>query len=321
MKRTAPSGVILNVRGAAYRRRMHATPYVDAPPATQWAQPRPTELNPQLWATHRPTDETFATLELPAGTVIRRHDGSPLAWMSAVGQEGLAELWLRCAKQFPETGLWPVLNDRRWLKEDPEPFDTNRGWEFLGNNGKPYWRAPYAVPDDVYDAFNLPDRENYFGDPDWLPVSFHNRMNEIDLRVTDMELADASSIPTDALARLTTPRNAEQLTLVACRRPADSVLILDFGVANGDATLGIFCGVLRSWETRFGVVPVMLQPAWTAFQVLAPPTDDLTIDRLAAEIYSFAQDSAIQGGFYTAPDTRVTERQLAQSHSWLIWWD
>lgn len=185
------------------------------------------------------------------------------------------------------------------------------------------WLDPYAVPSDVYDAANTPDRRYYFHD-DGGSGFFRELMNDCGFEEADMKLARASTLPADPLGRLTTPENPDRLTLVACRRPADAVLLLDFGVANDAATPGIVTGVLRSWESRFGAVPVRLDAAWTSFQVIAPPTDPTQVERLAAEIFCFAVDSAIQGGFYLrTPDgpARASAQELARSHEWLIWWD
>lgn len=112
------------------------------------------------------------------------------------------------------------------------------------------------------------------------------------------------------------------MTLAACRRPADAPLILDFGVANDDATPGMFTGVLRSWETRFGLVPVILTPDWTLLQVVSPPSDLVDIERLSAEVFTFANDSALQGRFHI-DDRRhaVPVQEMVRSREWLIWWD
>jgi hypothetical protein len=56
--------------------------------------------------------------------------------------------------------------------------------------------------------------------------------------------------------------------------------------------------------------------------VLAPPTDDTQIDRLAAEVLSFATDSGVQGGFHRWYGDRAGDaRGMVQSSQWLIWWD
>lgn len=94
---------------------------VDAPPATGWHETRPEGLDPQLWAHARPTDEVLARLSLPDGAAVHGRDGRLLGWESASDVGGdLGELWLRCARMFPRTGLWPVCNAldidpvRRW---------------------------------------------------------------------------------------------------------------------------------------------------------------------------------------------------------------
>lgn len=172
----------------------------------------------------------------------------------------------------------------------------------------------------MYDAANTPDRQDYLDDAPG--YSFRELMAEFGVTDTDRTLAEASKIPAAPLLGLVAPAPHERVTLVACRRPADAVLLLDFGVPNDNATPGIFAGVLRSWEERFGVVPVLLDPGWTAFQVLAPPTTEGQIDRLAAEVFAFAADTAVQGGLHSVyGEPSLAVRELVQSKQWLIWWD
>ncbi len=193
----------------------------------------------------------------------------------------------------------------------------------MREDGTPDWLDPYAVPRDVYDGVNVPDRGTYFHvSPEAHPDHFREAMEEFGLPATKT-LARASRLPGEPLGRLMAPEHSERLSLVACRRPADAALILDFGVANGVATPGIFAGVLRSWEERFGIVPVMLRPSWTSFQVTAPPTDDAEIDLLAAEVFCLATDSGLQEGFYLnhGYQSPVNAQQLVRSRQWHIWWD
>ena len=289
---------------------------VDAPPASGWNAERPEGLAAQLWAHARPDDVTLGGLGLPDGTVIRGADGSVLGWESAPELEAdLSKLWLRCAQSFPSTGLWPIC--------DTGPLRPFRAWD-LGrtDTGEPFWLAPYALPTDVYDAVNTADREDYFRDGGDDPDFFLTLLQDFGLAQTGMQLAEAERMPTDPLSGLLPPPPPQRLTLVACRRPADAALLLDFGIPNDAVTPGIITGVLRSWETRFGVVPVTLDLAWTAFQVLAPPTEATQIDRLATEVFSFASDTGIQSGFHPGHlDRQCDARSMVQSREWLIWWD
>lgn len=287
---------------------------VDAPPASRWSEPRPAGLAPQLWAHTRPTDATLAGLQLPSGIATYGDDGRLLAWRSAPGAlPDPGELWLRCARQFPETGLWPLCGSN-W-----SDFATERAW------GQ-HTSDPYALATDVYQAAALSDRSD-----DDEPDFTRELLEGFGLKDTSMTIARRPPWPKDPLSRLVAPDDANypahpewpgELTLAACRRPADAVFLCDFGVTNNSATPGIFAGVLRSWEMRFGVVPSMLRPSWTAFEVIAPPTDDAEVDRLAAEIVYFAMDSAIQGGFHIpGEDGNVRAQQMVRSREWQIWWD
>ncbi|KRC46539.1 MULTISPECIES: DUF4253 domain-containing protein [unclassified Nocardioides] len=277
-----------------------------------WSDARPAGLAADLWAPVRPSQSTLGELGLPDGNEVYGIDGHLLGWEAAAEVvDDAGELWLRCALQFPHTGLWPIV-DRRW------PIQAERRWHKpLADDGRPFWLDPYAVPSDAYDAVNVADRREYFESPGEEPGSYVSLMREFGLLETGMVLAQASTLPADPLSALVAPRGAKRLSLMACRRPADAVLMLDFGIPNDDATPGIFAGVLRSWEERFGLVPVMLNPAWTSFQVVAPPTTELEAERLAAEVFSFANDSAIQGGFQVTGGAR----QMVTQREWLIWWD
>ncbi|MDR1806726.1 MAG: DUF4253 domain-containing protein [Propionibacteriaceae bacterium] len=292
---------------------------VDGPPATGWLASRPAALDPSLWAETRPTDQTLVALALPRGQAVHGLDGQLLGWESGQDTDcDLGELWLSCARRFPDTGLWPIVDSRFGLH-------PGRHWHDLTtDDGRPYWRDPYAVPSDVYDAVNCADRADYHHDFDADDESepLDQLLQDLGLPVADTTLAEASTFPDDPLARLVAPKVWKSLTLVACRRPADSLLVLDFGVPNDNATPGIFTGVLRSWETRFGVVPVMLDLCYTSFQVLAPPIADRQVDRLATEVFAFAIDTAMQGGFYREfGDRDVGAPEMVRSREWLIWWD
>jgi len=148
--------------------------------------------------------------------------------------------------------------------------------------------------------------------------------------VPHLELASPSALPDDVLGSLGPAPYSEQLVLVPCHRPADAPLALDFGIPNGGITPGIMTGVLRSWEQRFGLVPVELALEWTGFQVVAPPKDQATIERLAEEVIIFAWDSVCQGGIHASDDTtrnlfyETAEMQpvdFVTKHNWGIWWD
>lgn len=153
--------------GGHYLRRVHRSPEVDSPPATTWSSPRPPGLNAALWAEARPTEKTLSQLPLPAGSPVHGHNGQLLGWESeAELGSGLGEVWLHCARRFAATGLWPVC-DRRW------PLRAKRQWGSTTTpDGSPYGLDPYALPTDVYDAANLPDRQYYFEAPEDEPEEF-----------------------------------------------------------------------------------------------------------------------------------------------------
>lgn len=233
-------------------------------------------------------------------------DGQILGWVSTPGTDyHFGALWLDVARRFPQTGLWPICDETNGI-------EMRRGWSDRD------WTDPYALARNAFAALDLPDRLDLFGD-DYGPREL---LADFVPGASDLRLARAVQMPENPLSRLVEPRDAPTLTLVACQRPSDAALVLDFGIPNGDATPGIFAGVLRSWEERFSLVPTQLHQAWTEFQCVAPPQNEVDILRLAAEVVVFADDSAMQGGFHHREGGEgVSAEAMVRSREWAIWWD
>lgn len=72
------------------------------------------------------------------------------------------------------------------------------------------------------------------------------------------------------------------LLLVPCRRPADAIAAI--GWDHSFIPLPMTAAVLRSWEDRFGAVPIAIEPSSILLAVDAPVADATQATALAAEI-------------------------------------
>jgi len=271
------------------------------------------------WSEHIPVLDDVEALDLPPGRPFEAPTGG-FGWLCDADKEHSAGWWLTWAQCFTETGLWPIGTfNPRW---EEWGLGTQR-W------GEPWDHHPYRIPSDVLANAQEFRDEN----PDWFDGddsdSIEDEAADYVTWPPHLELAAPSVLPDDLLSTLGPVPYSEQLVLVPCHRPADAPLALDFGIPNEGITPGIMTGVLRSWEQRFGLVPVEFAVEWTGFQVVAPPTDRAAIERLAEEVTIFAIDSVSQGGIhasddttqhlfytdFTSPDVFVTKR------NWGIWWD
>ncbi|GAA2509858.1 hypothetical protein Ahu01nite_073130 [Winogradskya humida] len=108
-----------------------------------------------------------------------------------------------------------------------------------------------------------------------------------------------------------------RLGLVAAGRGADAISVAGWqGAINytGPASL---TAVVRSWEERFGVRVIGLGFAELYLSVSAPPGDQETALRVAAEHFAFCPDGVWQG-------TETLEKyatQLINAPFWSFWWD
>lgn len=239
----------------------------------------------------------IAGVDLPLGVIVSADPSfgddpaapTQRAWMSAGTLDDPTELWWRLARVFPETGLWPLVT-----QELDDPVTPGRPW----SDGE------FADPSE-------PGRtaEEFFVEAlaglEWrYPAGFPG-------------LADAQRVDPDGvrLPRLTLP--AGGILLVPTTRPADVLSQLGWlGAINhhGSADLS---AVLRSWEDRFGTVPVVLGFDTLATLSEAVPTEGDDLDRLVAEHYAFCPDNIDQG----TDDLVAYGEQIAGSPVWMFWWD
>lgn len=241
-----------------------------------------------------PSPSTVAGVELPLGGLVSAsHDfaddpAAPTvrAWISATPLDDPTELWWRLAAAFGETGLWPLVVTT--LNDDSTP---GRPWT-TGELGDP--REPAG------------DAEKFFADadsqrfPDGIPG----------LAGTLRPEGDAVELP-----RIDLPR--AQLMLVATTRPADVLGQLGWLGAVNHHEAGDLTVVLRSWEDRFGTVPVLVGFDTLGTLSAAVPSEADDLCRLVAEHYAFCPDNVDQG----TDDLDAYAASVSGSPTWMFWWD
>ena len=220
--------------------------------------------------------------------------------VAALVTEGdLDSLYAQLMLSFSEHGLWPI--GAQGLYGDA---DVERPWQ----SGELF--EPGAVEGSVEKLFERlndardSDRDEEFAQQEEIP------------KVT--ALADATtSGDVQQLLPLGFPDEIPGLVIVPVSRPADVPAALGWdgavnhGLSGSDISL-----VLRSWEERFGAVPMLMGFDTLTLQVSQPPQDPKQIERVALEHYAFCPDNIDQGTF-------TLEKYLPQleSISWGFWWD
>lgn len=248
-----------------------------------------------------------AGVQLPAGRPFRNDPvagGSDVpatvrGWLTDEPVEGAEQLWWQLAERFVETGLWPLLTEGLG-------GDLDRPWR-EGELGAP------AAPSEV--------------DAETLLRELHQQNCEPDGDDAEREEdevwpgpAGAVRPESDAVA-LPKPLGLPSTTallLVPVTQPADVLATLGWlGAVNCDVEPAALSAVLRSWEQRFGAVPVSLGFDSLTVAVSHPPTDRAEVLRLAHEHYAFCPDNIDQG----VGTVSAYAEDLAGQRLWSFWWD
>lgn len=207
----------------------------------------------------------------------------------------VAEHWWRHALHFPDTGLWPLVTDGL-------DGDLNRPWR----DGE---LGPVEDPESVdVGTFLLQTWEENVSEDDDTPAS-----QWTGLAAAVPGEPDVAVLPAGLECP---PRSA--LLLVPVTRPADVLAALGWlGAENHDLGGGQLSAVLRSWEERFGAVPVCLGFDSMVLAVSRPPVDRAEVDRLAQEQYAVCPDNVDQG----AGSIERYAEEIAGQRLWSFWWD
>lgn len=240
---------------------------------------------------------TIAGVDLPLGVLLDADSDfsddpatpSQRAWMSAAPLDDTTALWWRLAGVFSQTGLWPLVTQSL---DDPS------------NPGRPWSAGEFSDPTEPSRSAEEFFSEALEGLESRYPAGFPG------LAAAQRHDSELVEVP-----RLTLP--AGGILLVPTTRPADVLSRLGWLGATNHHSSADLTVVLRSWEDRFGTVPVLL-----GFDVLgvvseALPSAGDDLDRLAAEHYAFCPDNIDQG----MDDLRAYGEQIGRSPAWTFWWD
>ncbi len=227
-----------------------------------------------------------------------------MLWISAEPVSKVEEIVDAVARNFSETGLWPLaleslIHDdaRPWLDGDLDPSKSTAPSAHDARATLAEWWAQ-AISDasgnkGLLDALAPFDRAF----PGLASQSTHEPEERVD--IDSLELAG-------------------RLGLVAVTRPADALATIGWrGPANHYWDMGKLSCVLRSWEDRFGAHLVGVGFDTITLVVDRPPTTVEAAEAIAAEHFAACPDSVFQGagsiGAYAA--------DLIDQPVWSLWWD
>jgi hypothetical protein len=199
----------------------------------------------------------LAGVELPAGKRVPRAFAAYWATDEPVGD--IKDTLQRLRAVFAETGLWPLV----W--RHPENPDA-----YMGGHGD----IDRIDDVDVLEVMRSGWQQITTGDP-LPPFTDFPGLAPAPAGMFDPSVV---SLPSD-------PGFGPRVLLVPCNRPADVVAALGGLAAEVDPTE--CSAVLRSWEERFGTVPVEVAPSRIWLNVTRPPDTKDAALHLAAEHAAF----------------------------------
>ncbi|KXO98591.1 DUF4253 domain-containing protein [Tsukamurella pseudospumae] len=258
-------------------------------------------------------------VKLPPGKAVNSQGGEEIAWISAdvVPADQLGALIRDLAAVFGTTGLWPLQAHGRgqdgpdsWDGDVPGDVGDDAAWSG-GDLGQPWGDGELAGPEStVGDALPVllrlgaenADADDPDADPD-RPAA-----------VTALAAAvPGAELPAGALD----VEGAGALLLVPVARPADVPHAVGWLGASDDGLSGTeVSSVLRSWEERFGAVPVSIGDDALMLQVARPPQSPEQLDGVLSEHYAFCPDNVDRG-----EGTAAYREGLTEWTHWSFWWD
>lgn len=238
-------------------------------------------------------------------------DPTPRLWLTDDSVSNSVACWAALAEQFSTTGLWPLLLQSL-------DADLDRPW------GSGELRS---VDDAVIDRLDVEEvlQEGWDGglvpinDP-WAPgtgplAPFHPHFPGL-----------APGQPVTGPVPVVFEDGAARIGLVSCGRPADAIARAGWMGAINVRSSAEVSAVLRSWENRFGAIPVGLGFATLTLVVTRPPTSDDDALRVAAEVAALCPDALWQPESSWPYEPRETtlaalSRHLVREHIWRLWFD
>lgn len=230
----------------------------------------------------------------------------PVAWISDYPIANVGDLWAQFSRRFATTGLWPVIL---------EDFDQNgfSDWQQIVG-------TPVTSSVDRVDVAALESR------------AYHQQVHTLSTGYGGLAAPYGDTFPGLAPppSGMTYPAAPEEvakpehgwLALVAVTRPADVIAAIGWsGIANYDAFSHIndadISAILRSWETRYAAVPVLMSIDGLVLGVRHPPSTEDEALRAAAERIAACSDQAFQNEYGLRDDAR----RLRGHIDWFCWWD
>lgn len=207
--------------------------------------------------------------------------------------------WSKLAANYPTSGKWPIFvapdtfRGGRDREAEDETFRTQAGIRAVFGLDRGDWR----IKEDTF-CFDCGNT--------------HDRTGELHVR-SDVDDFEAIGQLDLAMWGQSNP------TLVKTGRPSDSLLEIEWpGILNIGWTPPEALIVLRSWEERFGAVPLSVSDSTLALAVTRPPATIEEARQVAREHFHFCPyDTQFHGfdgiGRYVA--------KLVGAHVWNFWWD
>lgn len=255
----------------------------------------------------------LGSVDLGSGKPVVHRSGELPAtlWVTDAPVSDAATAWWGLVKQFPATGLWPLVlqglydgSGRPWANGELEPvreaeIDALDPADVL-EGGWHGWLVPINNPWAPGEGPLAPFGPGF---PGLAPIQ--RAVAERPLTFTD---GDA------------------HLGLVRCRRPADAVALAGWlGAINRTSSVEI-SAVLRSWEDRFGVILTGLGFATMTLLVSRPPTSEEDALGAAAEVAALCPDALWQPEALwpyeeREPSLHDVSVRVVRHHIWRLWFD
>jgi hypothetical protein len=208
--------------------------------------------------------------------------------------------WTELARNYPTTGKWPIYlapDTCRW-GGDVDGYPSHR-------RSDAGIRGVFGL--DHLDPWNIAEDDYCFE-----CGNTRDRSGELSMA------SDRDDFETIAGLDISMWPDASP-TLVTAKRPCDSLLELEWpGILNIGWTPSEASVVLRSWEERFGAVPLSASDSTLSLVVARPP---LTVDQarqVAREHFHFCRyDTQFHGLEGISPYVR----KIVNARVWKFWWD
>lgn len=244
----------------------------------------------------------IAGVAVPVGHRFVIEDSDREVWVtdgeleSSHAQEVMSQLQVA----FPTSGLWPMLTDGGAIQGiGPVPVGEDVGW--------------------AYDpAGPVPDAEPLLHDL-WTAASPHATTilpRTWSGLVTPAQPGDAEQVSPLGHPAVWSHRFG-RLVLVPVSRPADVVLTLGPSAYNSRPSPEQLTAVLRSWEDRYGALPLQYSFKTLLVGIRRPPRTEAEVQAALVELFSVCP------GLYDDPtlsDADVFDN-LSGSREWALWWD